>query len=155
MIKEEVETKTQQIEKSSDPDLKTAVSHVKALISSIAGSPDTCGTDILSMLNIADLEKIEIVLASGNANFKYEAIMKVLLSQDHMTMKRKESLLLNEFHMIVNVTKLLLISQFGSDKGEMPWQGKASLQSEITQIIKKKSKAVGMTEAAASTDAAM
>ena len=155
MITEDVETKAQQIEKSSDPDLKTAVSHVKALMSSIVGSPDTCGTDILSMLNIADLEKIEIVLASGNANFKYEAIMKVLLSQDHMTMKRKESLLLSEFHMLVSVTKLLLISQFGSDKGEMSWQGKASLQSEITQIIKKKSKAAGMAEAAASTDAAM
>ena len=124
MIKEEVETKTQQIEKSSDPDLITAVSHVKALVSSIAGSPDTCGTSALSMLTITDLEKIEIVLASGNVNFKYEAIMKVLLSQDHATMKRKESLLVSEFLMLVSVTRLLLVSQFGSDKGEMSWHGK-------------------------------
>ena len=154
-MKEEVETKKQHIETSSDPDLITAVSHVNALVLFIVGSPDTCDTAVLSMLNIADLEKIEIVLASGNANFKSEAIMKVLLSQDHMTMKRKESLLLNEFCMLVNATKLLLISHFGSDKGEMSWQGEASLQSEITQIIKKKSKAAGMAEAAASVDAAM
>ena len=32
LIKEEVDTKTQQIEKSSDKDLITAVNHVKALI---------------------------------------------------------------------------------------------------------------------------
>ena len=107
------------------------------------------------MLSIPDLEKIEIVLASWNANYKFEAIMKVLLNQDHTAMKRKESLLLSEFHMRIGVTKLLLISQFGSDKGEMSWQGKGSLQSEITQIIKKKSKAAGMAEAAGSTDAAM
>ena len=150
MIKEEVDSKRQQIEQSSDPDLVTAVSHVKALVASIAGSPDTCGTSVLSMLNIADLEKIEIVLASGNANFKYEAIMKVLLNHDHTTMKRKESLLVSEFHMLVSVTRLLLMSQFGSEKREMSWQGKGSLQSEITQIIKQKSKAAGMAEAAAS-----
>ena len=59
------------------------------------------------------------------------------------------------FTCLSTLQKLLLISQFGSDKGEMSWQGKASLQSEITQIIKKKSKAAGMAEAAASTDAAM
>ena len=88
-------------------------------------------------------------MASGNVNFKYEAIKKVLLSQDHATMKRKESLLVSEFQMLVSVTRLLLISQFGSDKGEMSWQGKGSLQSEITQIIKQKSKAAGMAEAAA------
>ena len=135
----------------------TAVSHVKALVSSITGNPDTCGTNVLNMLTIPDLEKIEIVLASGNVNFKYEAIMKVLLSQDHATMKRKESLLVSEFQMLVSVTRLLLISQFGSDKGEMSWQGKGSLQSEITQIIKQKSKAAGMAEAAAaaSNDAVM
>ena len=135
----------------------TAVSHVKALVSSITGSPDTCGTSVLNMLTIPDLEKIEIVLASGNVNFKYEAIMKVLLSQDHATMKRKESLLVSEFQMLVSVTRLLLISQFGSDKGEMSWQGKGSLQSEITQIIKQKSKAAGIAEAAAaaSNDAVM
>ena len=155
MIKDEVDTKSQQIEKSTDQDLLTAVSHVKALISSIAGNPDACGTAVLSMLGIPDLEKIENVLASGNVNYKFEAIMKVLLSQDHMTMKRNESLLHSEFCMLDSVTKLLLISQFGSDKGEMSWEGKAFLQSEITQIIKNKSKAAGMAEAAASTDAAM
>ena len=130
---------------------------MKALVSSITGSPDTCGTSVLNMLTITDLEKIEIVLASGNVNFKYEAIMKVLLSQDHATMKRKESLLVSEFQMLVSVARLLLISQFGSDKGEMSWQGKGSLQSEITQIIKKKSKAAGIAEAAAaaSNDAVM
>ena len=135
----------------------TAVSHVKALVSSITGSPDTCGTAVLNMLTITDLEKIEIVLASGNVNLKYEAIMKVLLSQDHATMKRKESLLVSEFQMLVSVTRLLLISQFGSDKGEMSWQGKGSLQSEITQILKQKSKAAGIAEAAAaaSNDAVM
>ena len=130
---------------------------MKALVSSITGSPDTCGTNVLNMLTITDLEKIDIVLASGNVNFKYEAIMKVLLSQDHATMKRKESLLVSEFQMLVSVTRLLLISQFGSDKGEMSWQGKGSLQSEITQIIKQKSKAAGIAEAAAtaSNDAVM
>ena len=72
LIKDEVDTKSQQIEKSTDQDLLTAVSHVKALISSIAGNPDACGTAVLSMLSIPDLEKIEIVLASGNANYKFE-----------------------------------------------------------------------------------
>ena len=155
MIKDEVDTKSQQIEKSTDQDLLTAVSHVKALISSIAGNPDACGTAVLSMLSIPDLEKIEIVLASGNANYKFEAIMKVLLNQDHAAMKRKENLFVIEFQMLVSVTRLLLISQFGNDKGEMSWQGKNSLQSELTQIIKQKSKAAGKAEATASTDAVM
>ena len=70
---------------------------MKALVSSITGSPDTCGTAILSMLNTADLEQIEFVLVSRNAHFKYEAIMKVLLNQDHAIMQRKESLLDSEF----------------------------------------------------------
>ena len=133
----------------------TAVLHVKALVRQIAGNPDACGTAVLSMLSIPDLEKIEIVLASGNANYKFEAIMKVLLNQDHTAMKRKENLCVIEFQMLVSVTRLLLISQFGNDKGEMSWQGKASLQSEITQIIQQKSRAVGVAEAAASTDATM
>ena len=109
------------------------------------------------MLSIPDLEKIEIVLASGNANYKLEAIMKVLLNQDHAAMKRKENLFVIEFQMLVSVTRLLLISQFGNDKGEMSWQGKNSLQSELTQIIKQKSKAAGRAEATASvsTDAVM
>ena len=153
LIKEEVDTKTQQIEKSTDQDLLTAVSHVKALISSIAGNPDACGTAVLSMLSIPDLEKIEIVLASGNANYKFEAIMKVLLNQDHTAMKRNENLFVIEFQMLVGITRLLLISQFGNDKGEMSWQGKGSLQSELTQIIKQKSKAAGKAEATASASA--
>ena len=57
--------------------------------------------------------------------------------------------------MLVGITRLLLISQFGNDKGEMSWQGKGSLQSELTQIIKQKSKAAGKAEATASTDAVM
>ena len=57
-IKEEIDTKTQAIEKSTDPELLTAVSHVKALLSSISGSPDTCGTNVLSMLTIADFGEV-------------------------------------------------------------------------------------------------
>ena len=155
MIKEEVDTKTQQIEKSTDQDLITAVSHVKALISSIAGNPDACGTAVLSMLSIPDLGKIEIVLASGNANYKFEAIMKVLLNQDHMAMKRKENLFIIEFQMFVSVTRLLLISQFGTDKGEMSWQGMGSLQNEVTQIIKQKARAAGKAEALVTPDTPM
>ena len=107
------------------------------------------------MLSIPDLEKIEIILASGHTNYKFEAIMKVLLNQDLTTMQRKEFLLVTEFHTLVSATKSLLISQFGNDKGEMSWQGKSPLQSEITQIIKQKSKAAGKAEATASVDAVM
>ena len=81
--------------------------------------------------------------------------MKVLLNQYHTAMKRKENLLTIEFQMLVGITRLLLISQFGNDKGDMSWQGKGSLQSELTQIIKQKSKAAGIAEASASTDAVM
>ena len=61
LLKEEVEAKTQVIAKSSAPELLTAVSHVKSLISSIRGSPDTCCTSVLSMLTIAVLEKLELI----------------------------------------------------------------------------------------------
>ena len=155
LIKEEIDTKTQAIEKSTDQDLLTAVSHVKSLLLSISGSPDTCGTSVLSMLSIPDLEKLELILAGTNVQFKFESIMKVLLNQDVVVMKRKENLLTLEFQMLIAVTKLLMISQFGSDKGEMSWQGKGSLQHEITQIIKQKARAAGKAEAMVTPDTPM
>ena len=155
LLKEEVETKTQVLEKSSDQELLTAVSHVKSLLSSISKSPDTCGTDVLNMLNIADLEKLELILAGTNVYYKFEGITKVLLNQDIVALNRKENLLAIEFQMLTAVTKLLLISQFGSDKGEMSWQGKGSLQHEITQIIKQKARAAGKAEATVTPDTPM
>ena len=105
------------------------------------------------MMSMADLEKVDIVLSSGNMNYKFESSMQVVLNQDHTTMKRKETLVQFEFQMLVSVTKLLLISKFAKEKREMSWMGKSSLQSEITQVIKDKSRAVGIAEATSSTDA--
>ena len=133
----------------------TAISHVKSLLSSISRSPDTCGTDVLSMLTITDLEQLELILAGTNVQSKFEGIMKVLLNQDVVVLKRKENLLAIEFQMLNAVTKLLLISQFGSDKGEMSWQGKGSLQNAITQIIKQKARAAGKAEAMVTPDTPM
>ena len=105
MIKEELETKAQQIERSNDPDLARAVLHAKAWILSSVGRPDACGTAVLSTLIIADFEKIEIILASGNTNYKFEAIMKVLLNQYHTATQHKENLLITACQMLVSVTK--------------------------------------------------
>ena len=107
------------------------------------------------MLTIPDLEKLELILAGTSVQFKFESIMKVLLNQDVVVMKRKENLLTLEFQMLIAVTKLLMISQFGSDKGEMSWQGKGSLQHEITQIIKQKARAAGKAEATVTPDTPM
>ena len=107
------------------------------------------------MLTIADLEKLELILAGTNVYYKFEAIMSVLLNQDVVAMKRKENLLTLEFQMLVGVTKLLLIAQFGNEKGEMSWQGKSSHQNQITQIIKQKARAVGKAEAMVSPDVLM
>ena len=107
------------------------------------------------MLTIPDLEKLELILAGTNVYYKFECIMKVLLNQDVVAMKRKENLLTLESQMLVSATKLLLISQFGNDKGEMSWQGRGSLQNEITQIIKQKARAAGKAEAMVTPDAPM
>ena len=155
LLKDEVETKTQVLENSSDPELLTAVSHLKTLFSSISGSPDTCATSVLSMLTIADLEKLELILAGTNVYYKFEDILKVLLNQDVVAMKRKENCLTLEFQMLVGVTQLLLIAQFGNEQGEMSWQGKSSLQNEIAQIIKQKARAAGKAEAMVSPDVIM
>ncbi|MFM7979199.1 MAG: hypothetical protein ACKPKO_07770, partial [Candidatus Fonsibacter sp.] len=130
------------------------VSHVESLSVSISGSLDTRGTSVLSMLTIADLEKLELVLAGTNMNYKFETMMKVLLNPDVVVMKRNENLLALEFQMRVGAT-LLLISQFGNDKGDMSWQGRSSLQNEITRIIKQKARAVGKVDAMVSLDTLM
>ena len=138
--------------KNNDPDLFTATSHVKALVSKTNGNLDKCCTEEMNMMSMSDLEKVEIVSASGNTNYKFESIMQVMLKQDHAATKRKENLLQIEFLMLVSVTKFLLISQFATDRGEMSWIGKSLLQSEITQVIKVKSRAAGVAEAASSAD---
>ena len=113
----------------------------------IANTPDTCTTQALSTLTDAELEKVNNVLGSGNANYKFEAIMKILFGPDNSTMKRKELALANEFQALTGTTQYLLLSQFASDKGEMTWLGKGSLSSEITRIRKALARAEGMAEA--------
>ena len=107
------------------------------------------------MLSIADLEKSELVFAGTHAYYKFAEIMKGFLIQDRVVMQRKESLLTLEFTRFVGVTKILFMSQFGNDKGEMSWQGKGSLQNETTQLINQKAKAVVKVEAMGSLDTVM
>ena len=75
-IKDEIEIRLQQLAQGNDPDVITAITHVKALVLQINGNPDKCCTEVMNLMSMSDLEKMEIVLSSGNMNHKFESIMK-------------------------------------------------------------------------------
>ena len=147
VLKTDLEGKAHSLAQVNDNDINTAIGHIQQVMVSIHANPDTCATQALSALSDAELDKINNVLGGGNANYKFEAIMKVLFAPDNSIMKRKELALTNEFQALTGTTQYLLLSQFASDKGEMTWLGKGSLSSEITRIRKALAKAEGRAEA--------
>ena len=144
-----MEGKAHSLAQVNDNDINIAIGHMQQVMVSIRANPDTCATQALTALSDAELEKINNVLGSGNANYKFEAIMKVLFNPDHAIMKRKELALTTEFQALTGTTQYLMLSQFASDKGEMAWLGKGSLSNEITKIRKDIAKMEGRAEAEA------